>query len=231
MIEDFRQQDRDTVLEFLQQLGSNPRLYVKHTVGLCPLMPDNDVYILANDNEIVIVSLDTADDSDDELADEEPFNDERPLYFSSKSHRYSPVWGLSVGCELVRHRLAQLSNHIPHVWGVLLTRSNFLNYEDMIPVWDTLNVSVFHRLGSRLQLNVSDNTDDELPMAFALKFAFEADFEDSDVVKAEKCLRQLMSSAYSTDEEEQDDDDAYENEAPVPEWWANFAYAGWQAEA
>ena len=222
MIEDFRQQDRDTVLEFLQQLGSNPRLYVKHTVGLCPLMPDNDVYILANDNEIVIVSLDTADDSDDELADEEPFNDERPLYFSSKSHRYSPVWCLSVGCELVRHRLAQLSNHVPHVWGVLLTRSNFLNYEDMIPVWDTLNVSVFHRLGSRLQLNVSDNTDDELPMAFALKFAFEADFEDSDVVKAEKCLRQLMSSAYSTDEEEQDDDDAYENEAPVPEWWANL---------
>lgn len=191
MIDDLRKQDRDTILEFLQQLGNNPQLYVKHTVGLGSLIQDNDVYLLANDNEIVIVSLDTANGSENELADEEPFNDERPLYFSEKSHRPSPVWRLSVGCELVRHRLAQLSNHIPRVWGVLLTRSNLLNYEDMTSVWNTLNVSVFHRLGSRLKLTVSNSTDDDFPMAFALQFACDTEYEDSDIVKAERCLRDV----------------------------------------
>jgi len=221
MIDNLRKQDRDTILEFLQQLGNNPQLYVKHIVGLGPLIQDNDVYLFANDNEIVIVSLDTADGSENELADEEPFNDERPLYFSEKSHRPSPVWGLSVGCELVRHRLAQLSNHIPHVWGVLLTRSNLLNYEDMTSVWNTLNVSVFHRLGSRLKLAVSDSTDDELPMAFALQFACDAEYEDSDIVKAERCLRQLMSDAYNT-ADAVDTDDENEEDDTIPDWLKNF---------
>ena len=62
------------------------------------------------------------DGENDELVDEEPFNDENPLYFTATSHRTSPVFRL---WQIVRELKKQL--HTKKVYGVLLTNSHFIN--------------------------------------------------------------------------------------------------------
>ena len=67
------------------------------------------------------------DGENDELVDEEPFNDENPLYFTATSHRTSPVFRL---WQIVRELKKQL--HTKKVYGVLLTNSHFINQEDFL---------------------------------------------------------------------------------------------------
>ena len=88
MIDLFKKQNRNTILEFLQALGGNPKVCSDRRSGLSPLVKDNDVYAYAADNEIVILMTDT-EGTKTELADEEYFNGHRPLYFSEHSHRKS----------------------------------------------------------------------------------------------------------------------------------------------
>lgn len=76
------------------------------------------------------------DGENDELVDEEPFNDENPLYFTATSHRTSPVFRL---WQIVRG-LKQL--HTKKAYGVLLTNSHFINQEDFLQIWEGLDIVV-----------------------------------------------------------------------------------------
>lgn len=77
------------------------------------------------------------DGENDELVDEEPFNDENPLYFTVTSHRTSPVFRL---WQIVRELKKQL--HTKKVYGVLLTNSHFINQEDFLQIWHGLDIVV-----------------------------------------------------------------------------------------
>lgn len=77
------------------------------------------------------------DGENDELVDEEPFNEENPLYFTATSHRTSPVFRL---WQIVRELKKQL--HTKKVYGVLLTNSHFINQEDFLQIWHGLDIFV-----------------------------------------------------------------------------------------
>lgn len=107
------------------------------------------------------------DGENDELVDEEPFNDENPLYFTATSHRTSPVFRL---WQIVQNLKNQL--HTEKVYGVLLTNSHLINKEDYIQIWQGLEIFVKSELKdipSSLpfkKLNATDTVDidiDSLP--------------------------------------------------------------------
>lgn len=107
------------------------------------------VYAFVYEGEVIILMIDWSDKPLQEIADETEFKDEKPLYFSEHSHRTSPVWRLS---EFMREYTQALSDsHIfpTRIWGVLISNSNLLNYQDMTVYWKLMNITVYHNYGVR----------------------------------------------------------------------------------
>lgn len=196
MIDELRGQTKGTVMNFLRALGQDSELYSNSSKGLEPLLQNHDVYLFANLNEVLLVELDPRSSRSAELADEEPFNDERPLWFSESSHRESPVWLLAVTCELFRERLRRVSHHAPKVMGVLLTGCEVINHDDMQDIWKKINVIVFDHMSGLNQLKFPVNSDPGLPVATSMSFVFEGDYSDANIMDAEKKMRRDMEKTY-----------------------------------
>ena len=198
MIDELRGQTKESVMAFLNDLSQNQELYSNTSKGLEPLLQNHEVYIYANLNEVVLVALDPRSSRMAELADEEPFNDEHPLWFTDRDHRESPVWKLAVTCEMIRERLSRLSHHAPEVWGVLLTGCEVINYDDMLDVWKKLNVSVFDRIPDLNKQHFSVNANPGFPAAVSMSFVFEGSYSHANIKDAERILRRKMEDVYET---------------------------------
>jgi len=215
MVSDFRKQTPETVLKFLQRMGSEAHVFSKHTVGQPPMIEANDVYFYANDSEIVVVMIDPCFSDTFELADEERFNGNHPLWFSESGRRQSPVWQLAVTCELLRQRLLHLGKHIPEVWGLLVTSSAVLNSEDIFPVWEKLHVTVVRSEESLKPLSLPINEDVSLPLAFPLLFFYESEFNTDEVKAVEDHLQQLVADAVHSESHGQKSDDDADTETDI----------------
>ena len=96
-----------------------------------PLNNDDCYYIIFSDYEALVVKWDYNKGLVDELIDETSFNDEEPLWFTSYSHRVSPVYHLRILIKTLEKALGVLyPPSIVNVKGILLTNSNLINYED-----------------------------------------------------------------------------------------------------
>lgn len=115
-----------------------------------------DVYACVNHREICVVMMDKV--SNHELADEEPFQGECPLYFSESSHRISPVFRLHAICEALRMYPGFCNASVS---GILITASEIINEEDMLEIWDSLNVIVRSNV-KEMKYTLSINHDSEL---------------------------------------------------------------------
>lgn len=98
-------------------------------------------------NEILLVLCDflTYPEQESWLADEERVGKEIPLYFSESSHRQSPVFKL-------RRARAFFSRFFPEpayrIRLLLLCNYSIINYEDMLEVWEQLDVHVVQQLAN-----------------------------------------------------------------------------------
>lgn len=198
MIDELRGQTKGSVIAFLNDLSPNKELYSNTSKGLEPLLQNHEVYIYASLKEVVLVTLDPRPSRIAELADEEPFNDEHPLWFTDRDHRESPAWKLAVTCEMIRERLCRLSHHAPVVWGVLLTGCEIINYDDMLDVWKKLKISVFDQMSGLNRLNLSVNSNTGFPAAVSMSFVFEGSYSHANIVDAERKLRREMEDVYET---------------------------------
>ena len=165
LINVFRNQNRNTIWKYLDLLAKAPNVFSDHLTGIGPHLQNNNFYIYAaykyGDNKsLVIVCLDNCPPKE-ELADEEPFNEELPKYFTENSHRTSPVWLLSETIKLIRKKMEEGNNHWP-ILGVLLTESTFINAEDMQDIWDEMNITVIDKLRGLAHKDISVNRNDEL---------------------------------------------------------------------
>lgn len=113
----------------------------------------DEIYALVNYDDICVVMMDTGAKSP-ELADEVPFSNESPLYFSESSHRVSPVFRLYSVCDALRQHPGLCCSNIS---GVLLTTSNIINEEDMQDIWKSMNITV--RCVKKMQHKVSISPD------------------------------------------------------------------------
>ena len=192
MIDSLKKQTSTSVVKFLQRQGLAARIHSLHFKGIPPLFQGNEVYVYYGDNEIMLVVVDVLSFPGGELADENPFNGEKPLYFTESTNRVSPVWQLAVTLELIRRRLRRFSNHVPHLRGVLLTGSRIINYGDMVGEWDKMDVNVFDQMENlkKLSLKVSDT--DDVDTDFPISFIHEADYDDLEIKDVEEKLEKSL---------------------------------------
>ena len=209
MIELFKKQTRTTIFEFLQSLGDDSNICSARRSGISWLLKDIDIYAYSTDEEIVILMTDV-NGPHTELADEEYFCDQRPLYFSEHSHRESPVWKLAVVRHLLEREYQAMNGNICRFHAMLLTTSTIINYSDMENCWNVLGVTVIDSLRCQSFPNfpVKASQSD-----LSLLFFREVYFDEDAVIGAENELKKLMSDAEMTARpsvSNSDDDDDFE---------------------
>lgn len=95
-----------------------------------------------------------------ELLDEEPFNDELPLWFTESSHRVSQVHYLR-HCMIAVEEAFKGTDKDIEVYGLLLSDSYFINYDDMEEIYESMGVRIkdnLSNLGNRIiPANYSDD--------------------------------------------------------------------------
>ena len=161
LIHDFKKQTKKTIWKHLNALAENYVVYSEHIKGIAPHLEKNDIYVYTCNNDLVVLCTDL-NGTDDELADEEPFCSEPPLYFSQTSHRVSPVWKLSEAMKQIAEELASVNHFEWNVWGVLLTRSRFINACDMQEIWEGMHITVIDHLTTLSRHKIMVNPDTEI---------------------------------------------------------------------
>lgn len=220
LISGFKRQNRQTVLSHLDTMADDPVVFSKYLKGIAPHLKSNDIYLYIDHWCIVVVCLDCIERKD-ELADEERFNGDPPLYFTENSFRISPVWLLSQTMKQIEEKLAE-SNISLHMRGVLLSKSSFINADDMKEIWEEMNVTVIDKLEMLSSETICVNEDDDnlngtMVMA-ALNDLMERPEQKSEAEQEfMKMLDEFMSSndadtKENEDKEEDEDDDTKENE-------------------
>ena len=220
LISGFKRQNRQTVLSHLDTMADDPVVFSKHLKGIAPHLKSNDIYLYIDHWCIVVVCLDCIERKD-ELADEERFNGDPPLYFTENSFRISPVWLLSQTMKQIEEKLAE-SNISLHMRGVLLSKSSFINADDMKEIWEEMNVTVIDKLemlsSETICVNEDDDNLDGTMVMAALNDLMERPEQKSEAEQEfMKMLDEFMSSndadtKEKENKEEDEDDDTKENE-------------------
>lgn len=220
LISGFKRQNRQTVLSHLDTMADDPVVFSKHLKGIAPHLKSNDIYLYIDHWCIVVVCLDNIEHKD-ELADEERFNGDPPLYFTESSYRISPVWLLSQTMKQIEEKLAE-SNISLHMRGVLLSKSSFINAGDMKEIWEEMNVTVIDKLEMLSSETICVNEDDDnlngTMVMVALKDLLKQPEQKSEADQEfTKMLDEFLNDNVTDkkeneDKEEDEDDDTKENE-------------------
>ena len=217
LIDDFSKQTKETVLDYLDRVGTNHTVYSTHLKGYKPNLKERNLIIYIHATSMVVVYFDLCG-TKEEVADEsDPFDVDPPHYFSQSTSRISPVWQLSDTME--RMGDDTLSFFTPlNIYGVLLTESNILNAEDMKDVWDTKNIKVFDGMKDLRHRQIATNETNH-PKATKIMDAIlhgqtEDQEEDIDSDEFEKLLKQFMEKDFEVVDEEDDDDKVNPDDFP-----------------
>lgn len=141
LIDDFRKQTKETILDYLDRLGVNHAVYSTHLKGYEPYLKEKNIFIYIHATSMVVVCLDLCG-SREEIADEGDRDDvDPPYYYSQNGSRISPVWQLTEAMERVEGETLFVFPPMD-IYGVLLTESSILDAQDMKSLWESKNVKV-----------------------------------------------------------------------------------------
>ena len=156
LIDEFKKQTKNTVLEYMDRLAVNSAVYSTHLKGYEPYLKDKNILIYLHDNSMVAVCFDLCGKLE-EIADEgDTYDVDAPEYFSQKGSRTSPVWQLS---ETIKQMEDSTINFFPpiDIYGVLLSESNIFNARDMRDKWSSMNIHVIDNLTDLRHREISTN--------------------------------------------------------------------------
>ena len=143
LIPRFKNQDDSWILKLIASIARKREVDCMCLQGFCKTIGDTPIYAFVEEKEVVILMVDWRSTPEDELAEEEDFFGQPPTYFSSNNKRTSPVWQLSEFTREYKQAMADANVKIGFIWSVLLTNSNFINYDSMLGIWDMMGVSVY----------------------------------------------------------------------------------------
>lgn len=138
------------ILKALSTLATSEGMAAYATDYLYPMKGLSRMYVLMDKRKNFVIAMqDDLYPHLDELADEDFFNtNELPLYFNEENYRVSPVYILYLAKDcfqkFIRQKYAKAS-----VKAILLTKSRFINYEDLEEKWKSMDVKVFDSLEYR----------------------------------------------------------------------------------
>lgn len=217
LINGVKTKTKKTIWNHLNTLACRDDVYSAYRSRIFPHLTENQVYIYAAPTGLVVLCFDHGP-ATDELVDEDPFNDEKPLYFTATSHRVSPVWQLSETLKLIRQKMEEGNNHWD-IHGVLLTDSRFLNADCMRERWEEMNVTVIDELSSLRRKSIPVSADEELVfgtmiMEFIDELSKEHEPTDLEEDEFQSMMEYFIMSKDSEGmkNEESDDDDEVDDE-------------------
>ena len=142
LIDEFRKQTKETILDYLDRLGVNHVVFSTHLKGYEPYLKEKNIFIYIHATSMVIVCLDLCG-SREEIANEGDRVDvDPPYYYSQNGSRISPVWQLTDAMERMEGETLFVFPPM-EIYGVLLTESHILNAQDMESLWESKQVKVF----------------------------------------------------------------------------------------
>ena len=156
LIDDFRKQTRETILDHMDRLGANHAVYSTHLKGYKPDLVDKNVFIYIHGKSMVVVCFDLCGKRE-EIADEgDPYDMDMPEYYSYKGSRTSPVCQLSDAMKEMDSRTVNIFPPVD-IQGVLLSESNILNAKDMKDKWSAMNITVIDGLKGLRHREIATN--------------------------------------------------------------------------
>ena len=156
LIDDFRKQTRETILDYMDRLGVNQIVYSTHLKGYEPDLADKNVFLYIHAKSMVVVCFDLCGNRE-EIADEgDPYDVDMPEYYSYKGSRTSPVCQLSDAMKEMDRRAINIFPPI-EIHGVLLSESNILNARDMKDKWRAMNITVIDGLKTLRHREIATN--------------------------------------------------------------------------
>jgi len=156
LIDDFRKQTRETILDHMDRLSVNHTVYSTHLKGYEPDLQDKNIFIYIHAKSMVVVCFDLCGNRE-EIADEgDPYDVDMPEYYSYKGSRTSPVCQLSDAMKEMEYRAINIFPPID-IQGVLLSESNILNAKDMKDKWSAMNITVIDGLKGLRHREVATN--------------------------------------------------------------------------
>lgn len=144
-IEALKHPSMDKRWEFIRKIGNDEKVFSIGLSRFTPQLKGKEVYLYAHEKEAVILLVDDYP-STKEVADEEEFNEEEPLYFSETSHRISPVYLLRTARHAYRESFRKRKEEEPDVLCILLTASTFIEKENIVDKWNDLGVLVWESI-------------------------------------------------------------------------------------
>lgn len=145
LIEDFKKQTKDTILDYMDRLSVNNTVYSTYLKGYEPYLKERNLIIYLHDTSMVVVCFDLCGHIEEIADEEDDYDIGAPEYYSQRGGRKSPVWQLS---EAMKDMVKRTTNYFPpiEIWGVLLSESKILNVSDMKYQWDEMNIHVIDNL-------------------------------------------------------------------------------------
>ena len=141
LIDDFRKQTKETVMEYMDKLALNRVVYSSRVKGIEPYLKDRNIFFYIHGTNMVVVRFDLCGKKE-EMADEGDILDiEDPEYFSKRGTRTSPVFLLSEALKELKDRMADIFPPM-NIYGVLISESTIINAKDMRKKWNTMRVHV-----------------------------------------------------------------------------------------
>ena len=172
MYNEFMNKSNLSILDYMEKLGKDSRIYSEKRRGLGPLLTQYDFYIYATERELSLVLFD--------LGSENGVAPKKEL-----------IRDFAFTCELFRNRLLRLTKNIPHVYGVLVTSDLVSDNRATKQLRELLDVALIYGVKGLDNISLPVNTDKEHPLAFPMMFLYEAEFSESDILYASHHLHSL----------------------------------------
>ena len=221
LIDDFRKQTRETIMDHMDRLGVNHAVYSTHLRGYEPDLPEKNIFIYIHAKSMVVVCFDLCGNREEIADEQDPYDLNIPEYYSYNKSRTSPVWQLSEAMKEMDHRAINIFPPVV-IHGVLLSESNILNAKDMKDIWNAMNITVIDGLKGLRHKEIATNNSYSEEANNILSAIMEEAAENQDIDKEteeedefEKLLKKFIDDGYEKVEEgnlpfeESDDSDIY----------------------
>lgn len=143
-------QTSDSIMEFLEFYisGQNTGVTKRKFRKLDSTMPEMQVMFYSFDHQILLAGIEKHSKQKDYLVDEDPFDEQAPLYFSENDHYVSPIYQLQKLRKAMIQALDANGMHVPSMpWIVLVTNATLINKEDYEDdVWLTQHTVVYDKV-------------------------------------------------------------------------------------
>ena len=136
------------------------------------MLADYKFFIVTHKHYALVIMLDNPDFCSHkacELADEERFNDDLPMWFTESSHRVSPVYCLRMVMRAVNDALFA---HYPNinVKGVFITANNIINLDSCSRGYEKLKIVIRDKMDSCFSNRLLRCRTDNPTLAFCLNY-------------------------------------------------------------